>query len=185
MDLKVKSSYAGTSVYPVSPSEAAGPGVGWPIWSSWAQLCHKKTSMRRKKRHIFLHKQSIALKLGIIVLSRSLMEKKMMGSQDSKSTPRTAGERMCEWHQMPSEVKQAKGWDGRSAKRRGSTCSNQDSTYGGSCLPDSRAGRRGWTGTCTEFVEEKRWGKEGMSCKHLSEWRGYSSRCFDQKHISI
>lgn len=42
---------------------------------------------------------------------------KMMGSQESKSTPRTAGE-MCECYQLPWKSKDSKCWGGRSSKRK-------------------------------------------------------------------
>lgn len=52
---------------------------------------------------------------------------KMMGSQESKSTPRTAGE-MCECYQLPWKSKDPKCWGGRSSKRKpraGTVCQAQ------------------------------------------------------------
>jgi len=90
----VKSSYAETSVHSVSPSEAAGSDVGWPGLSSGTQQCHKKTGVGSNKRHTFLHEQSITLRLGIIVISRSLVEKKGWDPKTA-SQPQQLQERGC------------------------------------------------------------------------------------------
>ena len=171
VELKVKRQSSCWNLdFPVPPSETGDPEVRWPGLINWAHLRHKKTGVGRKKVH-FLHEQSTTLKLGILVLSRNLVEKKLWD-------PKTASQ--------PKNCTREDVWMSSAAikKQRAQGMGWQEQQEENKHLQEPRLHRQGLSAGLQRVMKGLSWNplkqslyrkrvkREWVSWKQSSKWRG-------------